>query len=656
MKKLGVLLIIGYVLVHWCLTTSAASPVERIRIAGNKISEAPKIDGVLGDAAWKQAFFVEANFLDSNTKKPISDLTRVWLGYDDSAIYVALEADKNGKKIVARETKDNSNVIFRDDTLGWSFNAFKTLEGHLDWWVVNPKGAKMANFSQGKASKAEWNDWVVKTGKTQDGWCLEMQVPWALLDLPEREGSFVFWVNFNRGDDGRLSHWKYGGTDDPAGNWAEWEVSLKAISSAETTQKTSQTKILADLFGQKFLDEKPYTSIGATAQRGGLTLTAFPEWRTLEGPIEGLDPVWGERYYREYRPFFQEGIGIVPPGDFYYSRRIQDIDLGLNFVKSSEKLQFATIDTIHRGGKYTGNARVAFLPTKSSNVSGGYLFDRRLQKENNVYYLMAQQRWKPLSVNGCFSQSLYDDKSGKNMRASATYYRGNLSSTAMVFTNDSTFVNKLGYGDVGIRGINWSTDYSRAWREKLMRYVYLSPYINLINREDGGNFRKIAGAYIVLIENHDYGFLLYGEAGDYEEFTNQYMLNARAGWHFSDSYNNFGVSGILGRNQDVDYKLLNPYVSIRVKGLTTKVSSQFYLTEKARDWQTVITLSYDLASSWAVAGRWAFSKANHQDGGAGYLGFRRSQVKGINLFLMIGDPNSQKFQKGGAIKIIIPVI
>ena len=626
------------------------------KISGNKLPAGvkPVIDGVLNDIAWQKAFFVEANFFDANDKKAIPAATRVWLAYDDSAIYIALEAVKNGKKIVARETKDDSNVIFRDDTLGWSFNAFKTLEGHLDWWVANPNGAKAAIFSQGKAAKPEWSDWVIKTGKTNKVWRVEMQVPWGLLDLPRKEGDFIFWVNFDRRDDGRLAYWQYGGTDNPAGNWAEWEVNLKVISSAET-KKPRQIKILADFFSQKSFDEKPYASIGATAQRGGLILTALPEWRTLEGPIEGLDPVWGERYYREYRPFFQEGIGIVPPGDFYYSQRIQDVDLGVNYTKSSERFQFATIDTAHRGGQYTGNIRTAFLPTKSSSISAGYLFDRRLQEKNNVYYLMGQQRWKPLNVNGCFSQSFYDGKEGKNMRGSATYYRGNLSSTAQVFTNDSTFVNKLGYGDVGIHGINWSADYNRSWRESFMRYIYLSPYVNFINKENGDNFRKIAGAYVVLIENHDYGFLLYGEAGDYETFTNQYMLNARAGWHFSDSYNNFGISGILGRNQDVDYKLLNPYASMRVKGLTTKVGSQFYFAEKARDWQMVITLSYDITKSWAIAGRWVFSKTNHQDGGAGYLGLRRSQAKGINLFIMLGDPNVAKFQKGGAIKIIVPI-
>ncbi|MCX6791270.1 MAG: hypothetical protein NTV62_03735 [Candidatus Gribaldobacteria bacterium] len=374
-------------------------------ISGNRLPEGvkPIIDGKLGDAAWEKAFFIETKFISADNKKPVQNPTRAWLCYDDNNIYVALEDIKKGEKIVARETKDDNNALFRDDLVSWSFNAFKTTEGHLDWWTVNPNGAKMANFSQGVANKPEWSDWVVKVGKTQDGWCAEMQVPWTLINLPKHEGTFIFWVNFDSRDDGRLAYWKYGGSDNPAGNWAEWQVELKPISEkigVKNSRRTRQTKILSELFAEKFQREKPSFSLGATAQRNSLTLTAFPEWRTLEGPIEGLDPVWGERYYREYRPFFQEGIGVAPPGDFYYSQRIQDIDFGLNYTKSLEKFQIATIDTVHRGGKYTANIRGAFLPTKSSNVSGGYLFDRRLQNENNVYYLTAQQRWKPLGLSG----------------------------------------------------------------------------------------------------------------------------------------------------------------------------------------------------------------------------------------------------------------
>ncbi|MCX6791271.1 MAG: hypothetical protein NTV62_03740 [Candidatus Gribaldobacteria bacterium] len=216
-------------------------------------------------------------------------------------------------------------------------------------------------------------------------------------------------------------------------------------------------------------------------------------------------------------------------------------------------------------------------------------------------------------------------------------------------------MNMLGYGDTGIHGITWDSSWGRAWQKKLMRYAYFSATLQAINKEDSSSFRKTANAYAVLIEDHDYGFLVSFEKGDYEKFKNQCAISTRCGYHFSDNYNNFGVGGTIGRNKDVDYKLLNPYVSIRFKGLTTRADSQFYFTEKVRDWQTVITLSYDLSKSWAIAGRWIISKTNYKNSGSGYIGLRRSQTKGINLFLMFGDPNAPKLKKGGAIKIIAPI-
>jgi hypothetical protein len=225
MKKLAVLLMVLFMFVV------AFNAVATETLSGNKITdgERPVIDGKLDDQVWQRIKPIEAYFLDESTKQPIQGLTRIWLTYSDFAIFVALEAVKNGQEPITRETQDDAWAITHDDTLAMSFNGYRTLEGHLDFWFANPGGAKKANFSQGKADKPEWSDWLVKSGRTQDGWCLEMQIPWQLINLPKRQGKMVVWTNFDRRDDGRPAYWQWGGKDDPAANWAEWEIELTPV-------------------------------------------------------------------------------------------------------------------------------------------------------------------------------------------------------------------------------------------------------------------------------------------------------------------------------------------------------------------------------------------------------------------------------------------
>jgi hypothetical protein len=188
-----------------------------------------------------------------------------------------------------------------------------------------------------------------------------------------------------------------------------------------------------------------------------------------------------------------------------------------------------------------------------------------------------------------------------------------------------------------------------------MRYIALYGGANFINKEGGSNFRRVLSGSAVIIEHHDYGTYLYGEYGNYEGFKNQFQTTAVVGYHFSDNYTYCNMGGTRGRNRDIEYKMAFSNGSVRIKNITTAVSSEFYYDGNgSRDWQTIVTINCSLSNAWAVAGRWIFSKKNHS--GVGYFGVRRSQAKGINIFVMIGDPNSEKFQKGGAIKIVIPVL
>ncbi len=179
--------------------TSAQKTTNR-EIQAARVTEAPKIDGRLDDPCWK-TLPSSSGFSDESLGTIVKDDTTIWIGYDDVKLYVAYYChDPLPKGIVGKETKRGTS--FRgEDRVRFRLNPFNSKRGEDESEInVNPLGTQFAEFAGGRATKQEWEGaWESAARIVEDGWTVEMAIPWRNFVRPATNGKPVtLGVNFER--------------------------------------------------------------------------------------------------------------------------------------------------------------------------------------------------------------------------------------------------------------------------------------------------------------------------------------------------------------------------------------------------------------------------------------------------------------------------
>ncbi len=190
-----------------------------------KIEKPPKIDGKLDDKCWKIAPQAD-KFTHVSTEKPVKDQTIVKLVYTDKAIYVAWHLyDSQPPKIVARQTKDHIRFA-NEDSVCFSIDPFHTHKSaHRTLFMANPSGKKYVHFAKARPKNREYADrWKVAANTVKDGWVVEMEIPWQVLDYPETTEPILMGINFDRKQQrtGEHSWWSNVGVEKLYKNDGNW--------------------------------------------------------------------------------------------------------------------------------------------------------------------------------------------------------------------------------------------------------------------------------------------------------------------------------------------------------------------------------------------------------------------------------------------------
>ncbi|MDE0684678.1 MAG: DUF4252 domain-containing protein [Candidatus Poribacteria bacterium] len=167
-----------------------------------KVENPPTIDATLDDACWKIAPQADG-FTHVRTGNPVEDDSKVKLVYTHKAIYVAWHLnDSQLDKIVARQSQDH--VRFGKATEDWvsfSIDPFHTHRfSNRTFFMANPLGKKYVHSPARDSNETEWMEqWNVAANIVEDGWVVEMEIPWQMLDYPDTTEPIRMGINFDRG-------------------------------------------------------------------------------------------------------------------------------------------------------------------------------------------------------------------------------------------------------------------------------------------------------------------------------------------------------------------------------------------------------------------------------------------------------------------------
>ena len=625
-----------------------------------KTEQPPTIDGILNDACWQdtpQAI----GFTDQRTEKPAKNQSVGRVVYTDEAIYVGLHLyDDMPDKIVARQTKDQTG-IGGEDWVSFTIDPFHTHQySDRNFFIVNPLGTKFAHLATGRAAKSEWIGlWKAASQIVQDGWVVEMQIPWQILDYPDTTEPVRMGINLDRFQQrtGERSWWCNLGVQEFRENDGHWidvlppprkrvlkflPYLISGISETEASVRaTSRSR-------------REYTARGGADLRYEVTPqlrligTANPDFDNIEQSVEGIDFSYSERYVGDRRPFFSEGGNVYNLGNLFYSRRIMDMDGGLKlFGKVAKNTSVGTLGTYHRNNQnFILRAKQSL--TATSHIIAGFLSHHRPDNDtNSVGHLSGSVRHGKFSAESSFTQTWEGNSDGRTGDVNLRYNGSLFQSVLFGYFVDPDFVNNLGYRPfTGLRGGGAEGIISNEWRQGLIRSVFVGANVIAANNYDGELFQQDFSVFSNFSTHSDYGLSINWFGGRFQEFTDSvFRIRLRA--RTSDQFNNVNISYNWGEQADERLHRVSGNLNLRVYGFTAGLSSSIQWHFERR-YQQILTFGYDFSPALSLGSRliWQAEGINI------YFALRRSGYAGTDFFIILGDPNASEFKQRLIAKVI----
>ena len=325
------------------------------RIDGN----APKLDGILDDRAWRNAA-VATNFVQMRPVEGAmpTETTKVYVLFGEGALYVgfrAYDSDPNGviAQLTRRDEYSQSDWVYVSiDSLNDGRTAFQ--------FAVNPVGVKRDLYRYDDTEEdSDWDAvWDVAARTDDQGWSAEFRIPYSQLRFNVNEG--IWGIQFARfiARKNESSYWSPTWSNENAivSQFGE----LRGVDGVRPERRfefTPYTLARADMapndqanpFYRSF--DTHYAS-GVDIKYGlssdlTLDLTINPDFGQVEADPSEVNLSDSETFYSERRPFFLEGSNI-----FRY-------DLGYGGTWERDALFYTR--------------RIGRAPQRYADASGGYI-------------------------------------------------------------------------------------------------------------------------------------------------------------------------------------------------------------------------------------------------------------------------------------------
>lgn len=309
-----------------------------------KTTLAPRIDGVLNDAGWKEAPVLSDFIQNSPTPgKPGSSRSEVRIIYDDAAIYVGAylfdDPSLLRKQFTARDGEQMRDV----DYFSVFFDTYNDKQNGFQFLVTTANVQSDARVSPsytgefGSYGDKTWDAvWESKVSLQKDGWVVEMKIPYVSLRFSKKE--VQDWglqlLRFTRRNN-ETDFWNP--VNPQVSGFANQFGGLTGIRNIEPPLRLSFSPYVTTGFrsspvGNTYLNE--WLRNGGMDLKYGLNesftldATLVPDFGQVisDNVVNNLTPY--EVQFQENRQFFTEGTEIFNKAKLFYSRRVGSLPGG----------------------------------------------------------------------------------------------------------------------------------------------------------------------------------------------------------------------------------------------------------------------------------------------------------------------------------------
>ncbi|HVX27863.1 MAG TPA: DUF5916 domain-containing protein [Parafilimonas sp.] len=345
MKGAAALFLMFFLISFKSISQSTAPRILPAKRATGKI----KIDGILNEAAWKDAS-VMADLIEFRPKVGVIedslDRTVSYLIYDDEGIYFGGFCYERTKDSIATElvgrdgfgTNDYVGIIF--DTYDDKLNGFEYFVTPLnEQWdaKMNPPAPNTDN------EDFTWNSvWQSGAVITDSGWSFEMFIPFSAIRFSKKDVQ-DWGFNITRRRRKTEQQYTWNPIDPNVNGFLTQEGIWKGLSNIKPPLRLQFSPYLS-FYENHYLYNTPGVKNWTDQVNGGMDLkyginqaftldaTLIPDFGQVQSDNQVLNLTPFEVKYNEYRPFFTEGTELFGKGNLFYSRRIGGTPIHMNDV------------------------------------------------------------------------------------------------------------------------------------------------------------------------------------------------------------------------------------------------------------------------------------------------------------------------------------
>lgn len=364
MRKI-LLFVLGVVVVN-----AAFSQVKSVQ--ATRVSQSPKLDGHLSDAAWQNApaatdFIVNSpRFGDSSAKETI-----VKVVYDNAAIYIGAMLYDDPKLVLKQLTSRDRHDMQNTDLFGVFIDTYNDNQNAFEF-IVTAANVQSDKRTSPLGGDGSWDAvWDSKVALLENGWSVEIMIPYSAIRFSKQDVQ-DWGINFSR----------FIRRSNEISFWNPIDPNISGF-----VNQFGDLKGLKDLVPPTRLSFLPYVSLGYSTvptnsgsintflRNGGmdvkyglsesftLDVTLIPDFGQVvsDNVILNLSPF--EQQFSENRPFFTEGFELFSKANLFYSRRIGATPSGYYAARqlaqdsSYEIIRNPAITQLYNGTKFSGRTK-----------------------------------------------------------------------------------------------------------------------------------------------------------------------------------------------------------------------------------------------------------------------------------------------------------
>ena len=421
--------------------------------------EVPVIDGILNDNAWNNVIVAnEFIQVEPYNGAPSTQKSEIKFIYDDEAIYIgAMLYDTAPDSIVSELSKrDNLGISdnfgihidpFNDASIAYSFS-------------VNPAGVQM-DAKVGEDSHHDdktWDAvWESKTQVVENGWIVEIRIPYSALRFPKKDVQ-RWGINFFREikRHKEICSWNFvdkeiAGTKTQAGE-------VEGISNITPPLRLSAVPYLSGYIennGENIGWGKTY-GYGMDVKFGinesfTLDATLIPDFSQVQSDdkIVNLSPF--ETFYQERRPFFTEGTELFNRNDqIFYSRRVGTKPINYGKVKNeynqdeiiSNPETTQLINATKISGKTQSGMGLGIFNAMTSNTYAKVIDESGTEKQ---YLTQPFTNYNMVVVDQSLKNNSFVSFYNTNVYRGSNEYMANVTGTEVRFVDKSNYYAVSGH-------------------------------------------------------------------------------------------------------------------------------------------------------------------------------------------------------------------